>query len=263
MSKRKTFLLPFILMCLAFSVQAQNASSNPKKEQKFNFKKLLSAHAFEVKKDITKTWDKVFVDFTDNELYLTAGMNFSKQNIKAGGYNSSFNYDLSDYNKNVFKPGYYAGFTVDGKFKKKHAYSFAVSLNKIAAGTNYKDAGTLAPFIGSFSHFKADDQFFTLSMAAHYKKIIPITDTAKYKFYVIAGPSLDTRLSGQSADNLVNNNYQRFMLKADIGLEFDNNSYYTLFLHYKQGLNSITKSPIRTNMNSVELGVKIKASDLF
>jgi len=34
-------------------------------------------------------------------------------------------------------------------------------------------------------------------------------------------------------------------------------------LHYKQGLSSITKSPIKTNMNSVELGVKIKANDLF
>jgi hypothetical protein len=53
------------------------------------------------------------------------------------------------------------------------------------------------------------------------------------------------------------------MLKADIGLEFDNKSYYTLFLYYKQGINSITKSPISTNMNSLELGMKTKASDLF
>ena len=263
MSKLK-ILLSTILICSIFTSQAQVPDASSKMHSiALNLKNNVTVSLVKFKKDFTKTWDKTFVDFTDNELYLVAGMNFSKQNIKAGGYNSSFNYDLSDYNKNVFKPGYFAGFTVDGKYKHKHAYSFAFSLNKIAAGTNYKDAGSLAPFLGSFSHFKADDQFFTLSMAAHYKKLIPIMDTAKYKLYVIAGPSLDTRLSGQSADNLVNNNYNRFMLRADMGFEFDNNSYYTLFLHYKQGLNSITKSPIKTNMNSVELGVKIKANDLF
>ena len=263
MSNRKLFLFYFILICSVITVQAQNVSVQPTQQKNSNFSKQVAEGVGQFKKSFSKTWNKVFVDFTDNDVYLRAGINFSKQNIKAAGYNSSFNYDLSDYNKNVFKPGYYGGFTVDGKYKKKHAYSFAFSLNKIAAGTNYKDAGTLAPFIGSFSHFKANDQFFTLSMAAHYKKILPIADTTKYKFYIIAGPSLDTRLSGQSADNLVNNNYQRFMLKADIGLEFDNNTYYTLFLHYKQGISSITKSPIRTNLNSVELGVKIKANDLF
>jgi len=117
--------------------------------------------------------------------------------------------------------------------------------------------------LGSFSNFKADDQFFTLSMAAHYKKMLVFGDTLRRKFYVIGGPSLDTRLSGQSADNLVNNNYNRFILRADIGLEFDNQSYYTLFMHYRQGLNSFTKSPIRTTLNSVQFGIMIKASDLF
>ncbi len=260
------FFLSCVLLCSLITVQAQTPNLKKltkKQEDNLYLNKPLSERVRKFKKEVIKSWDKVFVDFTDNDVFLTAGINFSKQNIKAGGYNAPFNYDLSDYNKNVFKPGYYAGFTVDGKFKQNHAYSFAFCLNKIATGTNYKDAGTLAPFIGSFSHFKADDQFFTLSIAAHYKKLIPITDTAKYKFYVIAGPSLDTRLSGQGADNLVNNNYQRFMLKADIGLAFDNKSYYTLFLHYRQGINSITKSPISTNMNSLELGMKIKASDVF
>ena len=215
------------------------------------------------KQDFKRSWDKVFVDFTDNEIYLHAGMNVSKQNISMGGYQSSFNYDLADYNKNVFKPGYYAGFRVDGKFKEKHNYSFEMSLNKIAAGTNYKEVGTLAPFIGNFSKFKADDQFFTLSIAAHYKKLIPLGDTVKHKFYIIAGPSIDTRLSGQSADNLVNNNYQRLLLRGDIGVEFDNQSYYTLFVHYKQGITSFTKAPIVTNLNSLEIGMMLKASDLF
>lgn len=215
------------------------------------------------KQDFKKGWDKVFVDFTDNNVYLLAGMSMSNQNITLGNYSASFNYDLVDYNKNVFKPGYYAGCRVDGKYKEKHNYSFAMSLNKIASGTSYKDAGSLTPFLGSFSHFKADDQFFTLSMTAHYKKLIALGDTAKRKFYVVLGPSLDTRLSGQSADNLVNNNYRHLLLRGDIGLEFDNRSYYTLFVHYKQGLSSFTKAPIVTNLNSVEMGMMIKASDLF
>lgn len=266
--RKLTYFLVLISICSLSSLHLQAQGFLPKKltkkqQDKLYLSKPNSERYGKFKKDFTTSWDKVFVDFTDNEVFLTAGMNFSKQNVHAAGYSSAFNYYLTDYNKNIFKPGYHAGFTIDGKFKQKHAYSFALSLNKIASGINYKDAGTLAPFIGSFSHFKADEQFFTLSISAHYKKIIPITDTAKYRFYLIAGPSLDTRLSGQSADNLVNNNYNRFMLKADIGLEFDNKSYYTLFLHYKQGINSITKSPISTYMNSLELGMKIKASDLF
>lgn len=215
------------------------------------------------KQDFKKGWNKAFVDFTDNNVYLLAGMSVSKQNISTGNYSSNFNYDLGDYNKNAFKPGYFAGFRVDGKFKEKHDYSFEMSLNKIATGTSYKESGSLSPFLGSFSKFKADDQFFTLSIAAHYKKLIPLGDTAKRKFYVVAGPSIDTRLSGQSADNLVNNNYHRLLLRGDIGIEFDNQSYYTLFVHYKQGITSFTKSPINTNLNSVEIGMMIKASDLF
>ena len=170
---------------------------------------------------------------------------------------------MSDLNSNVFKPGYYAGFRVDGKYKEKRNYSFGMVLNNLVTGNHYKDSKTLSPFIGSFSNFKADDRFLNLSIAAHYKKQLTITDTSKYVFSLVIGPSLDTRLSEQSADNLVNNNYSRFLLRADVGVEFENKNFYTLFLHYKQGLTSFTKSPIKTNVNSFELGMMIKASDLF
>ncbi len=113
------------------------------------------------------------------------------------------------------------------------------------------------------ANFKADDQFLNLSIAMHYKKLLAISDTSKYHFYFVLGPSLDTRLSAQSADNLVNNNYARFLLRGDLGFEFENKNFYTLFLHYKQGLTSFTKSPIKTNINSFELGMMIKAIDLF
>jgi hypothetical protein len=121
----------------------------------------------------------------------------------------------------------------------------------------------LQPFIGKFSRFKADDQFFNLSVSAHYKKLLPYRPNERTLFYVVAGPSIDTRLSGQSADNLVNNNYRRFLLRADIGLEYENRSFYTLFMHYKQGVTSFTKSPISTHLNTLEIGLVIKASDLF
>ena len=213
------------------------------------------------KKAFAKTWDRVFVDFTDNEVLLLAGMNFAKQNIRANGYTSPFVYEVEQ--KNVYKPGFMAGFRVDGKYKEKHPYAFAFSLNRFAAGAHYKEVKTLDPFIGSFSNFKATEQLFTLDMTALYKKIIPITDTAKYKFYVVAGPSLAMRLSGQSLDNQVNNHYRKLFLSAQLGLEFNNNDYYTIFFHYKQGLHSITRSSIQTGFNNFELGMLIRASDLF
>jgi hypothetical protein len=215
------------------------------------------------KNNFKASWDKTFVNFTDNSTYLLAGMNFSNQGITAAGFNSSFNYNISDNTAGGFKPGYFAGFRVDGLYKDKRNYSFQLSLNKIATANDYKDTKSLPPFLGSFSNFKADDQFLNLSMAIHYKKLLAISDTSKFKFYFVLGPSLDTRLSKQSADNLVNNNYARFLLRGDVGFEFENKNFYTLFLHYKQGLTSFTKSPIKTNVNSFELGMMIKASDLF
>ena len=215
------------------------------------------------KNKFTTDWNKIFVNFTNNNTYLLGGMAFSNQGITAAGFNSSFNYNISDNTAGGFKPGYFAGFRVDGLYKDKRNYSFQVSLNKIATANNYMDAKSLPPFLGSFANFKADDQFLNLSMAMHYKKLLVISDTSRYQFYFVLGPSLDTRISGQSADNLVNNNYARFLLRGDVGFEFENKNFYTLFLHYKQGLTSFTKSPIKTNVNSFELGMMIKAIDLF
>ena len=253
-------------MCFCVHLTAQTPVSKvptQKEQDKLYLKRSFKEGVEKFKKDLGKTWDKVFVNFTDNSTYLQAGMSFSKQTVSTGNYASNFNYNLLDFNTNSYKPGYYAGFRVDGRYKEKHQYSFSVNLSKISAGINYKDKQSLSPFIGSFSNFKADDKFVNLSIAAHYKKLIVLGDTAKYKFYVVGGPSLDMRLSEQSTDNLVNNNYQRFLLRGDIGLEFDNNGYYTLFAHYKQGISSFTKAPIKTNLNSVEVGMMIKASDLF
>ncbi len=227
------------------------------------FADLLKQKTKWVKDLAIKANQKLLANTSENNVYIFGGINFSKQYINTGNYNSNFSYDLANYNKAAFKPGYFAGFRLDGKYKQKHKYAFIMSLNKIASGTSYNDPKTLAPFLGTYSKFKADDQFFTLSTALYYKKLLTIGDTSKRKFYIVGGPSIETRLSGQSTDNLVNYNYHRFLLRGDLGLEFDNRSNYTIFLHYKQGITSFTRSPISTTMNSVELGVMLKANDIF
>ena len=258
------FLFNLLTINIIHSQTIVNKDSLTRKQQdKLYLKQPGSEAAQKFKKNFKASWNKTFVNFTDNSTFLLAGMNFSNQGITANGYNSSFNYNISGNTVSGFKPGYFAGFRVDGLYKDKRNYSFQVSLNKIATANYYKDTKSLPPFLGSFSNFKADDQFLNLNIAMHYKKLLAISDTSKYRFYFVLGPSLDTRLSKQSADNLVNNNYARFLLRGDVGFEFENKNFYTLFLHYKQGLTSFTKSPIKTNVNSFELGMMIKASDLF
>lgn len=259
------FTVLFILISIATQAQKINITKDTTLSQRQKDRLFLnragSNGVSKIKKELTKTWNKVFIDFTDNNVLLMAGMNFAKQNISANNYNSPFVYMVEQ--KDVYKPGYMAGFRVDGKFKEKHPYAVAFTLNKYSAGANYKETKSLEPFIGGFSNFKAAEQSISFNMTALYKKMIPISDTAKYKFYVVAGPSIDIRLSGQGADNEVNNNYRKMFLRAHFGLEFDNNSYYTIFFHYKQGLHSITKSPIHSGFNNFDLGMLIKASDLF
>ena len=94
------------------------------------------------KKSIKKEFNQVFIDFKDNNVYLLAGIGFSKQYITTGSYNSNFNYDLVN-NKSASKPGYYGGFRVDGIYKEKHLYSFRFSLDKISSGTDYSSSTSL------------------------------------------------------------------------------------------------------------------------
>lgn len=216
-----------------------------------------------LKSDVVSFMRKKFSNYTNNALYLKGGLNLTNQSVGLGDYHSNFNYDLTNYQQGGYKAGYSAGVSLEGTYKGKHLYAFEISLNSISPGTNYSQLKTLNPFLGSFSHFKADNQFYTLNLAAHYKKLIPFGDISKRRFYWIIGPNIMTRLSTQSEDNQVNNNYNRFLLVGDLGLEFDNNSYYTLFIHYKRGIHSFTASPINTTISGFELGMKIKASDLF
>jgi hypothetical protein len=259
-------LLVFCCLLVALQVGAQKSPIFKKQSLKsIDSAVLLNPFRDKVqalKKSVKNELGKVFIDFKGNDIYLFSGISLSKQYINTGNYNSNFNYDLAN-NKSAFKPGYYAGFRIDGIYKEKHLYSFAFSLDRISTGNDYASSTSLQPFLGNFSRFKADDQFLNLSIAAHYKKLIPFKPNERSKFYIVAGPAIDTRLSGQSADNLVNNNYHRFLLRAEIGVEYENKSFYTLFMHYKQGVTSFTKSPVSTHLNSVEIGLLMKASDIF
>jgi hypothetical protein len=194
---------------------------------------------------------------------LMSSASFSKQTVDAGGFKSNFNYVYSDIIEDVYKTGYLGGVRVDGLIKKKHEYSVSFSVSKIASGTDYSSSSTLSPVVGSFSTFKAEDRFWVMNVAGHYKKLLPYGNLKRYKFYIVGGPSMDTRLSKASLDNQVTDAYRKIFLKADLGLEFSNRSLYTLFFNYQQNVGSITKTPIKTNLNSFQLGIIIKAKKIL
>lgn len=204
-----------------------------------------------------------FSKLVENNLYITAGMNFSKQTISLNSYSSKFIYDLNNYNKNLYKPGYFIGLRYEGDSKRNQKMIYAMGLEKIVAGSKYLEGINLPPFLKYFTPFKADDQLVILSLASYYKQEFPFGDMNKYKLSLFLGPSMNIRLSEQSPDNLINKNYKQIYFSGNGGIEFNNPSFYTIFVHYKLALSSFTKAPINTNMNSVEIGTIIKTSDLF
>jgi hypothetical protein len=207
--------------------------------------------------------EKFFKYTATTTVSLLSGANFSKQTVDVGGYNSNFNYIYSDINNDVYKTGYFGGIRLDGMVKKKHEYSLSVSLSKLSSGASYINSTSLGPVVGSFSTFKAEDHFFIMNIAAHYKKLIPYGDLDKFKFYVVGGPSIDARLSNMSLNNKVNNAYKQIFIKGNVGVEFNNRSLYTMFLHYQHNIGSLTKAPIKTNINTFQLGIMVKAADLL
>ena len=239
------------------------ASNKPKVKSIIEIDTTVKANAHRSKffsKEISNSINKFSKAHT---ISLLVGANFSKQTIASGGYASDFNYNLQDINNDVYKTGFFGGVRFDGKYHNKHEYSLSVALSKINAGAKYTEPLKLTPVIGSFTSFKAEDQFVVMNIAAHYKKQIQIGDPTKYKFYIVAGPSIDARVSGTSLENDVTAAYKRLFLKGDIGFEFNNRSMYTLFLQYQHNIGSLTKFPVNTNLSSFEFGVVVKAADLF
>jgi hypothetical protein len=198
----------------------------------------------------------------DNNLSLFGALTLNNQSVNDAGITAPVNYLFSSVNNNVFKPGYSGGFRYDGIYDQKHFYSVSFSVNRVSAGTLYKNKYTQAPFVDDFTHFKADNQFTTLSFAAHYKMLLPVNEMRKYKFYAVAGPSLDYKISTISAEHLINGAGNRTYINGDLGAEFDNKGYYVLYAHYKLGTNLLSSS-VPTTLNRFELGMSIKVKDLF
>ena len=194
------------------------------------------------------------------ELSLFGSMSLSNQQIDDKSIDGSFNYIYDEVNSNSYKSGYTGGFSIDRTTKKKRHFGIILSLNRIIAGNNYLNKYSVAPFVGKFTHYKADNQITTVSIAAHIKPIL--ANGVKHKLYLILGPSFDYHISNFSSHSLVNNSGRSAFVNGDLGAEFDNNGYYILFAHYKLG-QEIFNPDIPVRLSRFEVGISIKAKDLF
>jgi len=251
------FLLLFSIASIAAS--SITAQTLTKKQQDSAF---LIHPGQERLKNIKKSLAKKFVNFVGNDVSLFGSLALSKQNINDNGVTAPINYLYNTVNSNTFYPGYSGGFRIDGIYKEKHRYSLSFAVNRIAAGNYYQNKHSLSPFIDDFTHFKADNNFTTINITAHYKKLLPVNAMNKYKFYAVVGPSFDYKISSISNENLINNAGRRAIINGDFGAEFDNKGYYVLFAHYKLGTN-LFQSKLPVQLNRFEIGMSIKAKDLF
>ena len=193
---------------------------------------------------------------------LFGALTLNNQTVNDAGITAPINYVYSAVNSNIFKPGYSGGFRYDGTYHQKHPYTISVALNSVSMGTFYKNKYSLAPFMEDFTHYKADNQFTTISIAAHYKIGLPVNDHRKYKFYGVFGPSIDYKISTIENAHLLNGSGNRVFINGDLGAEFDNKGYYVLYAHYKLGGN-LMQSAAPVQMNRFELGMSLKLIDLF
>ena len=251
------FLLLFSIVSIAAS--SLTAQTLTKKQQDSAY--LLNPGQERIRK-IKKSLAKKFVNFVGNDVSLFGNLVLSKQNINDKGVTAPINYLYNTVNSNTFNSGYSGGFRIDGIYKEKHRYALSFAINRVAAGNNYKNKYSLSPFIDDFTHFKADNNFTTLSVAAHYKKLLPVNAMNKYKFYAVFGPSIDYKISRISNEQLINGAGNRAIINGDLGAEFDNKGYYVLYAHYKLGVN-MTSSSVPVQLNRFEIGMSIKAKDLF
>jgi len=256
-SKAAIFLFLFLfILILSIKVEAQSLT---KKQQDSAY--LLNSGQERLRK-IKKSLAKKFINFVGNDVSLFGSLALSKQNINDNGVTAPINYLYNTVNSNTFNTGYNGGFRIDGIYKETHRYSLSFAVNRIAAGNYYQNKYSLSPFIEDFTHFKADNNFTTINVAAHYKKLLPVNDMNKYKFYAVFGPSFDYKISSISKENLINGAGNRAIINGDFGAEFDNNGYYILFAHYKLGTN-LFNSAVPVQLNRFEIGMSIKAKDLF
>jgi len=248
-----------ILILTIFVSSALHAQTLTKKQQDSAF--LLHPGQERIRK-IKKSLAKTFVNFTGNDLSLYGSLNLSNQKINDNGIKAPINYLYNSLNNNSYEAGFSGGFRMDGMYKERHRYSFSFGISRIAVGNYYQNIYSLAPFIDDFTHFKAENVFTTLNITAHYKKLLPVNDMNKYKFYAVVGPSFDYKISSISEENLINSAGNKAIINGDFGAEFDNKGYYVLFAHYKYGVN-MKSSSVPIQLNRFEIGMSIKTKDLF
>jgi hypothetical protein len=195
-------------------------------------------------------------------LYVTGSVVFSKQSLTEKRVTTPFNYLYDEVNNNVYKTGFSLGVRSEGKLKRKNRYSVSVAMNQINAGAHYRKKFTLSPFIEEFTHFKADKKFTTINIAAHYKHFIPLRRIKNHKFYAIAGPSVDYRISTISQESLVNGASKRAFIGADFGAEIERDSRYLFFAQYKLSTN-FSQTTVPVKLNRFEIGMCINTKHLF
>jgi len=254
-----SFKLAAMFMLFIINVSRLSAQDLTTKQKDSAF--LINSKKERVEK-IKKSLTKTFINFTDNNISLYGSLDLSKQIINDNTITAPLNYIYNSINSNTYQGGYSGGFRIDGIYKEKHFYTLSFALNRITVGNYYKNKHTLSPFFEEFTHFKADNAFTTLSIAAHYKKLLPFNSLDKYKFYIIFGPSFDFKISRTSNENLINGAGNRAIINGDLGAEFDNKGYYVLFAHYKLCAN-LFQSTVPVQLNRFEIGMSIKAKDLF
>jgi hypothetical protein len=193
---------------------------------------------------------------------LFGAMSLNNQTLNDAGISAPINYAYNAVNNNVLKPGYSGGFRYDITLDEKYNYSLIFGINRVSTGTAYTNKYALTPFIEDFTHYKAENQFTTLSFAAHYKILLPVNEMSDYKFYAVFGPSIDYKISNMNQEQLVNAAGNRAFINGDIGAEFNNKDYYVLYAHYKLGKN-LSNSAVSVQMNRFELGMALKLIDIF
>ena len=252
------FLLLFIFLSITFSTTlvAQNNIYKQKDS-------LYLSHPFKDRINAFKSnFAKKLKPLMGNDFSIFGSMSLSRQLINDGGVTVPVNYIYENVNNINFKPGYIGGFRWDGIYHDQHRYAVILAVNHANVGNHYTNKYNLNPLLNEYTHFKADDQYTTLSLALHYKKLLPINDMKKYKFYAVFGPSFDYKISNISDDNLIDKTGKRAFINGDLGAEFDNKGYYILFAHYKLG-SYISHSAASVQLNRFEIGMSIKAKDLF
>ena len=209
---------------------------------------------------IKKTYNTVFAN---KELYLTSSLLLSKQNIDNKNYTSNYIYNYNLINNSSYKPGYSFGLRIENKLIKEQKYSYGVNFNKFSTGTSYTTSRVIDPFLSSYTNYKAEQSFTTANIFFYKKFLLKISDTTKYRFHLTFGPTFHWIISKPSIENSVSNGYYvKSFINGDFGLEFNNKNYYILYTHYRIGSNFINQT-IPINLSTYEIGIMLKARDLF